>query len=100
MDPEERVKSTTLTDTCTVREDVPEVAVTVTVKVEGIVEVTVKVDEPELPCDIVTLVGFREVVKPCADAVANSDTAPVKPLMPVTLIEELPENPTSVTMES
>lgn len=94
------MKSTTLTDTCTVREELPEVAVTVTVKVEGIIEVTLKVDEPETPCDIVTLVGFREVVKPCADAVANRVTVPVKPLIPVRLIVELPEAPTSVTMES
>jgi hypothetical protein len=47
--PEERVKSTTLTDTWTEREDVPDVAVTVTVKVEGIVEVTLKVEEPVFP---------------------------------------------------
>jgi hypothetical protein len=45
-------------------------------------------------------VGFREVVKPCGDVVANKVTVPVKPLIPVTIIEEFPKTPTSVTTES
>jgi hypothetical protein len=60
----EMLKSTILTDTVVVWVSVPEVAVTVTVKVEGIADVTVKMEDPDPPEDIVTLVGFSEVVKP------------------------------------
>lgn len=45
----EMLKSTILTDSVVVWVKVPEVAVTVTVKVEGIVEVTVKLVDPEFP---------------------------------------------------
>ena len=60
----EILKSTILTDTVVVWIKVPELAVTVTVKVEGIVEVTVNIVDPEFPWVIVTLVGFSEVVRP------------------------------------
>jgi hypothetical protein len=73
---------------------VPTVAVTVTVKVDCTEEVTVKVDEPEPPCDIVTLVGFRDAVSPGA-TVAPKSTVPEKPLTLPMLIVESTGNPAS-----
>ncbi len=49
VDPDDILKSTTLMGTCTEWERVPEVAVTVTVKVAGTEDVTVRVAVPEPP---------------------------------------------------
>jgi hypothetical protein len=73
---------------------VPTIAVTVTVNVDWTKEMTVKVDEPDPPCDIVTPVGFRETVRPGATVVPRI-TVPEKPLTPVILIVEFTGNPAS-----
>jgi hypothetical protein len=57
------------------------------VNVDWTKEVTVKVDEPDPPCDIVTLVGFRDAVRPGATA-ALRITVPENPFKPPMLIVE------------
>ena len=63
--------------------------------VAGIEEVTVSVEEPELPSDTTTLTGFSEVVRPADETVAVRFTFPEKPFMLVTVITELPIVPKS-----
>jgi hypothetical protein len=70
-------------------------AVMVTVKVDGTEEVTVRVVVADPPCDIATLEGLREAVRPGADTVAASVTVPEKPLTPLTVIVEFPLAPAS-----
>ncbi len=94
------LKSTIRTDTGVEWDSVPNVAVTVTVNVEGIEEVTVKVDELEPPGDIRMLVGLREAVKPADDTVAVRLTLPENPFMPVTVIAEFPIAPRSTMRET
>ena len=66
-------------------------------KVDWTSEVTVKVDEPETPWDIVTLVGFRDAVSPGATVVPRR-TVPEKPLTLPMLIVEFTANPASAIM--
>ncbi len=100
MEPAEIVKSTNRTDTTTVRDSVPEVAVTVTVYVEAISEETVRVDKPGPEAEITTLTGFRVAVNPGADTMVAKIMVPEKPLTPVTAIVEFARDPTSATMKS
>jgi hypothetical protein len=69
------------------------------VNVDWTKEVTVKVDEPEPPCDIVTLVGLRDAVSPGATA-APRMTVPEKPLRLPMPIVEFTGNPASAIISS
>ena len=92
-------KSTILTDRSTEWDSVPDVAVTVTVNVEAMEEETVKVDVPDPPWDIATVVGFNVAANPGADTIVTMDYVPEKPLTPVSEIVESEEEPTSATMK-
>jgi hypothetical protein len=95
VEPEFMLKSTTLTGSWTEWERVPDAAVTVTEKVVGRVEVTVKVAVAEPPCVIVTLEELREGVRPGADTEYDRVTVPEKPLMPEMVRVEFPLAPES-----
>ncbi len=56
-------------------------------------------DDAELPATKVGLVGFRERPSPLIDALADRSTVPENPLMLVSVIVELPEEPTDTSRE-
>ncbi len=100
VDPDEILKSTTLTETWTERDMVPVVAVIVTVNDAGTVEMTVNREPPDIPWERVTLAGLREAVKPCDETVAVRVRVPEKPLTAPMLIVSLVGTPLSAIIDS
>ncbi len=94
VEPEEMVKSTTFTITCTEWERDPMVPVMVTLYVPTVPELRVSVDEAVPPGLRLTLVGLTEAVRPLGDTDVERLIMPVKPAILLRLIvvaDELPD---------
>ncbi len=91
------VKSITLTATVADFDLVPLVPVTVTVKMEELEQLTVRVELPDKPN--VTLVGLMLAEQPTGVPVVASETVPVKPFTDITAIVEVAEEPATKLME-
>jgi hypothetical protein len=99
VDPDVMLKSTTLTESCAERVDVPEFADTVTVKVAVTCEEMVRVEVPLPPCEMRTLEGSNIAVRPGEETVAANVRVPEKPLIPPRSIVILLGTPLSMMIE-
>ncbi len=88
------LKSLTNTVTMTEWDNVPLVPVTLTLNVPTVEELTVKVDDADMPRTI--MVGVNDVVRPVGETRAVSDTEPAKPFRLVVVTVEVPEEPTTI----
>ena len=62
---------------------------------EGVEEVvdTVRVEVADVPEETMTLTGFREGVGPAGETLATKLTVPMKPLILVTVMVDVPDEP-------